>query len=455
MQSGDHPEALTEARILTNKAKTSCLIHQVPDKAALEGKTFRNDMTGTLFIGSNLMTRMDNKMLTYSTDPSLDNKLPVKIGTELYLLVMEKTGDQIDIEGGILGVGTKLRFEAGKWISLFGSQYRNGGATMGNRGLELLEGTVKRDEGPGDKPPTPEPRAEDNLIRMLETAKTPLQLEGLLATHPDMAGSILPRLEQAILQEIRNSGVGDRFFIREIMPQGGLPGSMTLVQSGKGPLSVQMEFPGDAMPIVNNRSFAFGSYCLHRFKGRVELDVEGDLYTFISGDDKLNRLTFGLVPRVGYVYLRGKGKVVLKDGKEVKFGEWTLDNILHGCRESGSKARLPFLVPAARLEHFGAGFRSKMNLAAHSPDRNFRRTSSQGMAEPGCFKCSAQRRSRSACCLGVNVSSASRSASVRLSQRAIARSARSSDGSFRSSESVVGGHVPILSRRRAGGKVDA
>ena len=308
MRSGDNPEALAGAQILKNKAKTSCLIRQVAGKAELEGKIFRNNMTETLYIGPDLMARHGNQMLTYSKDASLDNKFPVKIGTELYLLVMEKPGDQIDIEGGILGVGTKLRFEPDKWTSFLGAQYRGGGATIGNQGLELLEGTVKRDEGAGS----------DNE---LSEGKTPLQLEGLLVNHPEMAESILPRLEQAIVREIQAKGVGDRFFIKEIMPQGGLPGSMTLVQSGAHSLSVKMEFPGDAMPIVNNQPSAFGSYCLHRFKGRIELDMEGDMYTFISEDDKLNRLTFVMVDRIGYVYLRGKGRVILKDGKEIKLGD--------------------------------------------------------------------------------------------------------------------------------------
>lgn len=323
MRPGDNPTALTEAQILKNSAKTFCLIHQVADNAELKGKTFRNNMTGTLSIGRDFMARPGKQMLTYSKDPSLDNKLPIKIGTELYLLVMEKTGDQIDIEGGILGVGSKVRFESGSWISLLGSQYRNGGFTIGNQGLEILEGTEKRGEGTGKQSPqsTATLQDKDNIERILETAKTPVQIEGLLKTHPDVAESILPKLEQAILQEIRNKGVGDRFFIKEIMPQGGLPGSMTLVQTGKGSLSVQMEFPGDAMPIVNNQPFAFGNFCLHRFKGRVELDMEGNIYTFISEDHKLNRLTFAMVPRIGYVYLRGKGRVILKDGKEVKLGD--------------------------------------------------------------------------------------------------------------------------------------
>jgi hypothetical protein len=308
MTQAGEPRILTEAQILENKAKTSCLIRQVADKAELGHGPFRNNMTETLFIGPDLMLRHSNRMLTYSTDPSLDNKLLVKIGTELYLLVMERAGDQIDIEGGILGVGTKLRLEPGKWTSLFGAQYRGGGVTINNQGLEPLEGTVKRGEGAA---PENEPAQ----------GKTPSELEALLRTHPEMAESILPTLEQAILQEIRNKGADDRFFIKEFTPKSGPPGSMTLVQAGKGALGVETEFPSDRLPVANNWPTPFGNLSINRFKGRVELDIGGAAYTFISEDSKFNRLTFAVVDGMGYVYLRGKGTVMPKDGKEVKLGD--------------------------------------------------------------------------------------------------------------------------------------
>ena len=131
------------------------------ENAELKGKTFENNMTGTLSYGRDFMIRPGNRMLTYSKDTSLDNKFPIKIGTELYLLVMEKAGDQIDIEGGILGVGSKVRFESSSWTSLLGSQYRSGGFTIGNQGIEILEGTEKKGEGIAKQSPQTKTFAAD------------------------------------------------------------------------------------------------------------------------------------------------------------------------------------------------------------------------------------------------------------------------------------------------------
>lgn len=48
------------------------------------------------------------------------------------------------------------------------------------------------------------------------------------------------------------------------------------------------------------------------------LDLKSGL--FESEDDEFSRLTFALIDQIGYVYLRGKGKVLSKDGKEIKLG---------------------------------------------------------------------------------------------------------------------------------------
>lgn len=54
---------------------------------------------------------------------------------------------------------------------------------------------------------------------------------------------------------------------------------------------------------------------IYRFHGKVDLfDC-----TFIGEGDEMNRLTFQ-VTKQGLVYVRGKGKVNLKDGSEKKFG---------------------------------------------------------------------------------------------------------------------------------------
>jgi hypothetical protein len=63
---------------------------------------------------------------------------------------------------------------------------------------------------------------------------------------------------------------------------------------------------------------------IHRWKGTVKgvrfENIGGgfDKYSFIGYQD--DPLTFGCVYGVGYVYLHGKGKIVLPDGKEVLLG---------------------------------------------------------------------------------------------------------------------------------------
>ncbi|MBU8934020.1 MAG: hypothetical protein KOO62_08420 [candidate division Zixibacteria bacterium] len=165
MKLGDSPDSLTESQLGSNHARTQCLIRQVGNTAELNSKMFRNNLTGTLQVGSDFSTQMKNTLITYSEDSTLDNNYPVKIGSELYLLVMEKSGDQIDIDGGILGIGTRLRFSNHKWTSFLGSQYRNGGCLIDSQGLQLLDGTEERDE-------TSETQAE--VIQALEAADSVL-----------------------------------------------------------------------------------------------------------------------------------------------------------------------------------------------------------------------------------------------------------------------------------------
>lgn len=40
----------------------------------------------------------------------------------------------------------------------------------------------------------------------------------------------------------------------------------------------------------------------------------------IKQGGKLDRLTFDLIENLGLVYLRGKGRIMLKNGKEVRLG---------------------------------------------------------------------------------------------------------------------------------------
>ncbi len=130
----------------------------------------------------------------------------------------------------------------------------------------------------------------------------------------------VPRLEHMILDKIRVEGAGERFVIKEFIPSYSMPGSMSIKQTGKNNLNIQMEFPGDAIPIVNNNPSPWGDGCIHRFVDTVTLEIDQGEYTFISQGDTNNRLTFCLLKNFGYIYLRGNGKVITKDGNEVKLG---------------------------------------------------------------------------------------------------------------------------------------
>ncbi|RJQ51373.1 MAG: hypothetical protein C4526_10335 [Nitrospiraceae bacterium] len=59
-----------------------------------------------------------------------------------------------------------------------------------------------------------------------------------------------------------------------------------------------------------------GNGSIHEIYGSVRIGN----YNFLNEGDKSDRLNFGIIESYGYVYLRGKGKVILPDGTEVKLG---------------------------------------------------------------------------------------------------------------------------------------
>ena len=80
----------------------------------------------------------------------------------------------------------------------------------------------------------------------------------------------------------------------------------------------------------------------------------------------------------------------------------TADDLLDGLSEFLAEPRTPCLVPFSRFKHFVFGLRPEDHLPRHAQPSSLRRTSDQGMAEPGFSMCSAQRRSSSARCASVN-----------------------------------------------------
>lgn len=172
------------------------------------------------------------------------------------------------------------------------------------------------------------------VTREIEGKKWAMSFERLETKGPETprtevptTESGVPQAEQKIIQEIKDKGAGNRFVIKEIKPdKSDKTVSLTLTGHWKqqGPMrfydrNVVAEFPGDN-PLFgiwgSDLIPARGNGSVHRFDG--ELKMFG--YTFIGEGDSLNRLTFAVLDGVGYVYLRGKGRVLAKDGKEYKQG---------------------------------------------------------------------------------------------------------------------------------------
>ncbi len=156
----------------------------------------------------------------------------------------------------------------------------------------------------------------------LEKAETSEELEILLKKYPNESKTIIPKLEVRAINEIKSKGFGNRFVIKEIISQPGFSGSLTIEVPPRenlpeGIRMLSMEFPHDQIPISTEGSqLPMGDSSIHRFSGKIKEFG----YAFIGEGDKLNRLTFCLIRDKGYVYLRGKGKVILPNGQEVKLG---------------------------------------------------------------------------------------------------------------------------------------
>src|SRR5438445_9156198 len=129
-----------------------------------------------------------------------------------------------------------------------------------------------------------------------------------------------------------------------------------------------------------------------------------------------------------------------------RIGRDALDCVVDLAGELCAEPRLLLFVPSPCREEFLVRFWPEDNGEAHCPSCTLRRTSSQGIADPGFSRCSAHRRSSSARCVGSSSSSVSRSWSLRLSHSAIASSARSLAGSFSSCARLLDAIVVIYSR---------
>jgi hypothetical protein len=114
-------------------------------------------------------------------------------------------------------------------------------------------------------------------------------------------------------------------------------------------------------------------------------------------------------------------------------GRSALDDSVQFFGELSPQTEALRLIPLAHIQRLVFGLWPEDNCQRHVQPWSLARTSAHGMADFGFFRCSAQRRSSSARSASDSSNAPSRSASLRLSHKAIASSARSPAGSLSSS----------------------
>ncbi len=126
---------------------------------------------------------------------------------------------------------------------------------------------------------------------------------------------VYPYTDEPMLLSYIESNPGDRMVIPGIKTSDGDAYSCTISEGGMA----TMEGTFDLLHIVNSSLDIWGNRSIHRFKG--ECKIGNDLPTIIGKGKEGNRLTFGLLEDVGYIYMRGYGTVIYPDGRTVQLGD--------------------------------------------------------------------------------------------------------------------------------------
>jgi hypothetical protein len=193
--------------------------------------------------------------------------------------------------------------------------------------VPALEATIVR-----AKPPT----GDNPVVSPIELGATP-PFTGVIVVYPKRAAERVAYVEAGDTRFAVFPGCPDFPPLYSNYDEKGAKkygGALTISQE-KG---IILEYKGDRLlPFINNSSGgvliriykevgetwtgisnlfmprANGS--IYRFQGTIKLFDR----TFIGEGDEMNRLTFQITDQ-GLTYLRGTGKVILKDGSEKKFG---------------------------------------------------------------------------------------------------------------------------------------
>jgi hypothetical protein len=172
--------------------------------------------------------------------------------------------------------------------------------------------------------------AQQSFDEQLASARTVEQFSALLGAHPDKGDTIVPLLELAIINHIRTKGPDSRLVIKGFAPPDTeSAGALSLLREpGAQSVTAKDEFPADSGAVTVRHgelaTYAFfgpgADGSVTRYAGEIPCDLMG-VHSFVGEGDKYHRLTFAVVRHVGFVYLRGQGKVVFSDGKEVSLGK--------------------------------------------------------------------------------------------------------------------------------------
>lgn len=161
----------------------------------------------------------------------------------------------------------------------------------------------------------------NNFERILRSTLTlsESEFEQFVSNLPaEDSDKIVPILELRIQRDIVKKGIGSRLVVSGIQTKTASRSSVTISDRG-GFWSLDMEQLFDEIPQSNMQSILFGHRSVHRFSGEVKF-ANTKLPVFIGDGDKSNRLTFLLLKDTGYIYMRGRGRVVFPDGRTVELG---------------------------------------------------------------------------------------------------------------------------------------
>ena len=178
-----------------------------------------------------------------------------------------------------------------------------------------------------------EKRRKMNKIKLLSIMLVTALFSALIyrfALGQEQNEDNIPKIEDRVVKEIKKNGVGGRLVIKEIMPSDGDPFRFTFIQNAPNSITDVSEFPEDYNAVSTywddkgRPKLIIPDGSILRFYGNVPASGLGDFgfagYKFIGEGEKLNRLTFVCIKDIGFVYARGKGKVISPDGKEIKLG---------------------------------------------------------------------------------------------------------------------------------------